>query len=140
MYPKVLLMGIHDAKCGGGVVAILQPKPLICSIKSHIVGVRNIKFDQEPPILQSRGIKEDGIAKSNADEGPFTWGHISNNVGNEEQFLALVIICGDRYVIKGGKASEAWGWGGDGGGPVYRTRRENGASLLMQLQCSSSFL
>jgi hypothetical protein len=72
MYPKVLLMGIHDAKCGGGVVAILQPKPLICSIKSHIVGVRNIKFDQEPPILQSRGIKEDGIAKSNADEGPFT--------------------------------------------------------------------
>ncbi len=64
-------MGIHGAKCGGDVVTIQQPKPLICSIKSHVVGVCDIKFDQEPPVLQSKEIKGDGITESNADEAPF---------------------------------------------------------------------
>ncbi len=64
-------MGIHGAKCGGSVVAILQPKLLICSIQSHIVGVCDIKFDQEPPVLQSKGIKGDGITKNKADKALF---------------------------------------------------------------------
>ncbi len=63
---------------------------------------------------------------------PIVWAMKSN-------LSALVMIGGDRSVIEGGKALEAQGWGRDGGGPVYRTKGEKGASLLMQLQCSSSF-
>ena len=63
---------------------------------------------------------------------PIVWA-IKNNM------LALVMICGDRSVIKGGKALEAQGLGGDSGGSVYRTGGENGSSLLMLLQYSSSF-
>jgi hypothetical protein len=119
-------MGIHGAKCGGGVVAILQPKLLICSIKSHVVGVRNIKFDQELPILQSRGIKGDGITKSNAlrrhlHEAAFPIVWAMKNI-----FSALIMIRGDRSIIKSSKALEARGWDGDSGGPVYRTGGRTG--------------
>ncbi len=80
-------MGINRAKCGHGVVVILQPKPLICGIALHVIGVCDIKFNHKPIILQGSWVHQDGILKSNADKAPFTCGRIPDVMGDEEQFV-----------------------------------------------------
>ena len=49
--------GISRAKSWRGVIAILQPKPLICGIATLIIGVHDITFDQKPTILKCSWVK-----------------------------------------------------------------------------------
>ncbi len=80
-------MGINRAKCGHGVVMILQTKPLICGIALHVIGVHDIKFNHKLTILQGSWVHQNGILKSDADKAPFTCGRITNVMGDEEQFV-----------------------------------------------------
>ena len=57
----------------------------------------------------------------------------------KNNLLALKMIRGERSVMVGSEASGGQGWGGEGGGPVYKIEGENGALSSMKLQHSSSF-
>jgi hypothetical protein len=64
-------VGINRAKSWRSVLAILQPKPLICGISTHVIGVHN---DHEPTILKGSRVQQDGVLKINANKTPFTCG------------------------------------------------------------------